>query len=165
MANRDYKNVKRFVDGISKEVEETMAGGGTGGLDITPFVLIKKGVDVKVDFSKCDLGIPYAASSIDNYNLVSDIAWSEYKEASLYLVLSTNEGYNQLIAEIANYDGNYQTITNKVVIYEGDLSGKSYEDIKDTLPTVAFNFTDKFLAEDLVGVFTPYEELSSAISN
>ena len=30
MANRDYKNIKRFVDGISKEVETTMEGGGSG---------------------------------------------------------------------------------------------------------------------------------------
>ena len=32
MANRDYKNIKRFVDDLSKEVEETMETGGAGGM-------------------------------------------------------------------------------------------------------------------------------------
>ncbi len=30
MANRDYKNIKRFVDNTSKEVEATMETGGSG---------------------------------------------------------------------------------------------------------------------------------------
>ncbi len=33
MANRDYKNIKRFVDNLSKEVEDVMEnGGGSGGM-------------------------------------------------------------------------------------------------------------------------------------
>ena len=31
MANRDYKNIKRFVDNLSKEVEDVMENGGGSG--------------------------------------------------------------------------------------------------------------------------------------
>jgi len=65
MADRAYKNVKRFVDDISKEVKDAMSGGGEGGsgFQMIPSgstitvhllelkkILVANGIDIDMDF-------------------------------------------------------------------------------------------------------------------
>ena len=151
MANRDYKNIKRFVDNLSQEVAETMEGGGTvGGVDISPVVVLKNGGKIKIDFSVGTYTIGNYASGQANYpmdidyvDFIANKSVSDYGfnfESDSPLSVEIHAGINQLVAVICN--GEYTQISNEIVIYEGDVSGMNdTSSIASQLPTVEFTIS------------------------
>ena len=120
------------------------AGGGSGGIGFK---------------DKCEITIDLNADSfpINNNNwdyignfyniggfvqIQNDIVTTNWVSASpfdLYLILEKNEANNQILAYLTGHGASdYQSISNVVVVYEGDVT-----DIQDTselsnLPTVTF---------------------------
>ena len=139
MANRDYKNIKRFVENVSEETATTMATGGS--LNISPFVIIQAGSRVTIDFSKRTWWFDWPHTLSDSGEAVA----VQGEDVVAYYLQKAG---NQVIASLIC--GEYQTVSNEVVIYEGS----DVEDASDTrdlkehpLPTVEFTISDTYTSK------------------
>jgi len=132
-----------------------------GGTDISPLVLFKAGQKIVIDFS---VGT-YNFSSSDKYENsiayntlhINDEQTDDYSPYAV--ILEENEGQNQLIASIGGYDSSqgYISLSNTVVIYEGDLSGiYNTETIASQLPTVEFTLADDYKGMTVIEVSSDY---------
>ena len=151
MANRDYKNIKRFVDNLSAQIEETMEGGGGGESSIAPYVIIKTGAKLKVDFS---VGTYF----IDDYTWLFNndkTAWDPWGMDLPRIEITKNEGNTKLLAHF--YFGSYTEPTSDVIIYEGNVSGiNNTSSIASELPVVEFTMPEL----DYSCVTLPHEDYS-----
>ena len=143
-------------DNVVKKLQDIVGGGG--GIDISPLVVFKAGQKMVVDFS---VGTYYFRTSDPCENNVYSNNITIYDEQtgdySPYAVmLEENAGQNQLIASIGGYDYSqgYISVSNTVVIYEGDLSqlGGDTSTIASSLPTVEFTLDDDYVGMTVIEV-------------
>lgn len=144
MSNAKKKNVKRFIEIISHNVAED-AYHGENGSDIAPLVAFKTGAKLKVDFSEGSFYIAYPEGGTNATNILDQYIASSDFGGTFEILIQANEAKNQLVASLAN-SSTYQSVTNQVVIYEGDLTGEpsSTSEIDYAWPTVEFTINSDF---------------------
>lgn len=131
-----------------------------GGTDIKPLVVFKASQKVVVDFSVgtyyfSEYGaylnnIAYGSLSVDDEQTTTHSPYD--------LLISENEGQNQLVASLGGYsDGEYVSLSNEVVIYEGDVSQISdTSTIASQLPKVEFTLANDYEGMTIIEVNPDY---------
>ena len=160
MSNAKKKNVKRFIEIISHNVAEDAYHGVEGGSDIAPLVAFKTGAKLKVDFSEGSYVIAYDGSGTNATTVTESYVIAGDFGGTFEILVQANEAKNQLVASLAN-SSTYQSVTNQVVIFEGDLTGEpsSTSEIDYAWPTVEFTINSDF-GDDLVMVAKIQDEFS-----
>lgn len=131
-----------------------------GGVDISPLVLFKANQKVVVDFSVGTYYFNETGAYLNNiaYNSISVDDEQTGSHSSYDLIISENSGQNQLIASIGGFDGEaYISLSNEVVIYEGDVSQISdTSTIASQLPKVEFTLTNDYKGKVVIEVNPDY---------
>lgn len=111
--------IKVNLDAKATDVVREIVGGGSGGIDIAPLVVFKAGEKFKVDFSKGSYLITYDLT--DATSIIYEYVATGGSSANIQILIQANEGKTQLVASLAD-SYSYQSLSNEVVIYEGDLT-------------------------------------------
>lgn len=109
------------------------------------FVLFEEGQTLKVNFNRGSYIIAYAGEGTNATNIIDEcIPTGGFSSGNPQILVQANEEKTQLIASLAD-PSSYQSLTNQVVIYEGDLTGmpsNTSQFVDYTWPTVEFTISD-----------------------